>query len=118
MSKRGWKAEEKVPETLKLSELEMLKLGKANAEARAIRSEIALFQNERLTLLARIDPQNVLGRIDAAIANVRAERDSVFAEQASVRAAIEQRLCIVLSEYAYDDVTGTLTNLLEVPTKE
>lgn len=96
------------PAPLALTQVEMLRLEKGAAEQRAVTAEVNLLLRERMEILAKIDPQGILRAVDAEIQKRKAEMAAVRQQHTETTAAIEQRLGIRLSEYSYDDVTGTL----------
>jgi hypothetical protein len=107
-----------VGQPLALTEVEMLRLSRAQETQRAALAEQTLLQAERAALLAQIDPQGRLRAIDTEIGKRKAELARAKDDNAQAVAGIEARLGIRLAEYSFDDVTGTLHHLGPVAAKE
>lgn len=102
------KKTETIPEPLALTRVEMLQLDRAHALVRAATSELKLYRTEKLAIVASLDPQGLIARIDGTIAHTKQEHADATAIQANARKEIETRLGINLAEFSYDDVTGAL----------
>ena len=96
----------------------MLRLSKTQERQRAALAEKTLLTAQRAALLAEIDPQGQLRKLEAEIAKRKAELVEVAQENAAVVKAVEARLGIRLAEYSFDDVTGTLHHLGPSEAKE
>lgn len=118
VSKRKTPPPPEEPQPLALTEVELLRLDRGLAEQRAITAETNLLLRERMDLLAKIDPQGILKRLDAEIQKRKAEMASSRQRHEEVSATIEKRLGVKLAEYSFDDVTGTLHHLGSIKSEE
>lgn len=100
-----------VPETVKLDELSMLRLAKANAEARAASSEVLVKKGVKEGILNKVDPHGVLKKLDNEIQFLTARFHEAQQELMEVKKEIEGRMGIDLTKYAYDDKTGVLHDI-------
>jgi hypothetical protein len=99
------------PTALQLSKDELFRLQLTQFQARAFDAERALEIFKRDQLLKQIDPEGALQRMMALIRNRTDDAVKAKTEYAAVVQEIEGRLGIKLAEYAYDDLTGTLSKI-------
>lgn len=96
------------PTVLSLTEVELLKLKLAETEIRynnlAANAKLA----ERNQYLAKIDPENKLGRMESEIRQNLDKASSTKTRYSEVIASIESRVGIKMADYSYDDETGAL----------
>lgn len=105
-------------ETLRLDELTMLRLAKADAEMRASASEVLIKKGVKEGIMKKVDPQDVLKKLDLEIQALTAKYHENQAEYARVRDAAGQKLGIDMKNYSYDDTTGILHDLSDIPQAE
>jgi hypothetical protein len=106
-------AKKSAPKALVLTELELAKMEKLSTQIRAVDSEQVITLSQRNAYIQKIDPSGVLSKLEAKVNALKQERQEAESSYRSVSADVEKRLNIKLSEYAYDDVTGVLRNILE-----
>lgn len=97
-----------VPKLLALSNEERLMLRLHESEAVRWASEAHLRQAKRAALLAKIDPQNLLGKMEEEIRAVAGKSQQARRQYEAVTKKIEERLKIKLADYSFDDETGAL----------
>lgn len=103
----------KKAKALVLTELELAKMEKLSTQIRAVDSEQVITLSQRNAYIQKIDPSGTLSKLEAKVNALKQERQEAEAAYRGVSADVEKRLGIKLSEYAYDDVTGVLRNILE-----
>jgi hypothetical protein len=103
--------ENREPETLKLTELELARLEQYGAKIRACDSERLVVLSQKNAYIQQIDPIGHLGKYDSKMSALRQERDEADSGYQAISAAVEKRLGIKLKEYAYDDTTGQLNHV-------
>jgi hypothetical protein len=104
--KKGKKDEE--PKLLALSTDERLRLRLYESETVRWASEAHLRQSKRMSYLQKIDPQNLLGKMDEEIRAVASKSQASKKQYTDLVAAVEARLNIKLADYSFDDETGAL----------
>lgn len=91
-----------------LTEVERLRLKLAESELQRYLSDAKVHEVHRLLLLKRIDPQGQLEKLDSALRTASTAALRSKQVYADVVKGIETRLKIKLSDYSFDDETGTL----------
>lgn len=105
----------KEPKVLKLTEVELLKVEKLTSQLRACDNEIVLTQATKNAYIQQIDPQGQLGKFDSKIQALKRERMEAEATYKELSSKVNARLGIDLKDYAYDDNTGVLRKIGEMP---
>lgn len=91
-----------------LSETERLRLKLAESEMQRYLADAKVHEVHRMLLLKRIDPQGQLEKLDAALRTANTSALRAKQSYADAVKGIEARLNIKLSDYSFDDETGTL----------
>lgn len=100
---------------LKLTELETLRLSRYDSDHRAALNEMMLLKFRREQHLLQIDPKGVLASFDREITKTKVDVKEAEELGHATRAAIESRLDIKLTDYAFDDKTGVLHHVTSAP---
>jgi hypothetical protein len=109
LEKQALEPQEPAPLALTKDELHRLQL--SQFQARAFEAEQRLEMIKRDQFLKQVDPEGKLQQMMALIRGRTDEAAVAKAEYAKVVKDIEERLKILLKEYAYDDQNGQLTKL-------
>lgn len=94
-----------------LKQEELLLLRALEAETKAMSLEARIIAIEKAALLRKIDPENKIEQMNQGIdARKEIARKKKLLYVAAI-SKIEKRLGISMSEYSFDDETGTLTKM-------
>lgn len=94
-----------------LKQEELLLLRALEAETKAMSLEARIIAIEKAALLRKIDPENKIEQMNQGIdTRKEAVRRKKLLYVAAI-SKIEKRLGISMSEYSFDDETGTLTKM-------
>lgn len=99
------------PVVTQLTETELLRMEKLSTQIRACDGDQMITLSQKNSYIAKIDPQGVLARFDQKLTALRQERGEAEVEYKAVTEAVEKRLGLKLSDYAYDDKTGILRKI-------
>jgi predicted dinucleotide-binding enzyme len=99
------------PKTLRLDEMTMLRLARADAEMRASSSEVLIKKGVKEGLLQKVDPQGILKKLDLDIQTLTARYHQNQMTYEKVREEVGKTLGIDMKNYSYDDETGVLHDL-------
>lgn len=110
MAKKIKKVVEEVHDPIlpSLTEVELLKLKLAEAEMKCANLSANIKLMERNAYVTKIDPENKLGQIEAEIRSFLERASQSKNKYNETIASVESRVGIKMSDYSYDDETGTL----------
>ncbi len=117
-SKKAKKPSNETPGSLRLDEITMLRLARADAEMRASSSEVLIKKGVKEGIMRKVDPQDVLKKLDLEIQALTARYHQNQAEYARIRDEAGKKLGIDMKNYSYDDTTGILHDLSDIPQVE
>jgi hypothetical protein len=103
--------ESKEPKVLQLDQITLLKMEKFQAIIRACTSESQNVQALRRALMAKIDPQGHVEKLDSRLVALREESRTNENSYKTLMADVEAKLGIKMSDYSYDDETGALHHI-------
>lgn len=95
-----------IPPSLKEAERLTLKLAESEAQRYSIEANFRLLQRENL--LRKLDPDNQLGKLETEARSAVDRAQQAKRRYAQTVQNIEERLNLKMSDYSFDDETGTL----------